>query len=630
MFKKLSCFQTIIVSTFALFLIGGLLNIVSAQTLPSGGGSFETAAALQTGTYQGGTISENQQLYYSLQVKAGQNITIKSKFVSDGLNTVTLFNGNKEELVSEFGDNSIKWLVSSDDDQQKYYFKIATEGWPTDSFSLEISTNNYYDAGSQTDAGESFEKALVVTTGDYDGYLAAHPYITELVGNDLKDYYKISVSKGVTYEFKAMPPTGGAMKLETFNLNRELLEEKSSANDGAVAALSLTPVNNTNIYLAVSSDSWYGYIVKSADVLNYKLSIKTSVSLSKFYGCKTDNCQLVGEFATKQDCQITTSQSCYSTANCDGKCGGVEPPVGCTKNSDCSAGNTCVNGQCLGGGACQDECSAGATKCFDNFNYYKCGDYNKDSCFEWASPVYCGEGNKCKDGQCTKADGCQCSQWQGVECGASGCPQNQVAKVRVCTPAACDVEKICQDDSSCQNTPLFPWFGFLKGFRTIGLVFGGLYVILWALFYIYLAICLQILAKKTGTKNGWMAWIPVANVFLMLQIAQKPLWWFILLLIPIVNIIFGVLIWMAIAERRGKPNWVGILIIVPAVGIVIPGYLAFSGSEKIEITPPYVATGTEAANKPTVGYKHPCKYCEKLIPPNSVACPYCEKVNPLG
>ena len=30
------------------------------------------------------------------------------------------------------------------------------------------------------------------------------------------------------------------------------------------------------------------------------------------------------------------------------------------------------------------------------------------------------------------------------------------------------------------------------------------------------------------------------------------------------------------------------------------------------------------------GYKHPCRYCDKLIPPDSKVCPLCGKVNPLG
>ncbi len=31
-----------------------------------------------------------------------------------------------------------------------------------------------------------------------------------------------------------------------------------------------------------------------------------------------------------------------------------------------------------------------------------------------------------------------------------------------------------------------------------------------------------------------------------------------------------------------------------------------------------------------VGYKHPCRYCGKLIDADSNLCPYCGKVNPLG
>ncbi|MGD0915355.1 MAG: zinc ribbon domain-containing protein [Thermodesulfobacteriota bacterium] len=30
-----------------------------------------------------------------------------------------------------------------------------------------------------------------------------------------------------------------------------------------------------------------------------------------------------------------------------------------------------------------------------------------------------------------------------------------------------------------------------------------------------------------------------------------------------------------------------------------------------------------------VGYMHPCRYCSKLVPPESNVCPFCGKVNPL-
>ena len=61
-----------------------------------------------------------------------------------------------------------------------------------------------------------------------------------------------------------------------------------------------------------------------------------------------------------------------------------------------------------------------------------------------------------------------------------------------------------------------------------------------------------------------------------LRSAKKPVWWFILFLIPLVNIIIAILVWMGVAEARNKPNWWGILLIVPVIGIIVPGYLAWS------------------------------------------------------
>lgn len=97
-----------------------------------------------------------------------------------------------------------------------------------------------------------------------------------------------------------------------------------------------------------------------------------------------------------------------------------------------------------------------------------------------------------------------------------------------------------------------------------------------AAFYVYLALALMTIANKTNTPNGWMAWIPIANSFLALMIAKKPLWWFLLMLIPVVNIVIWVLVWMAIAEARAKPNWWGIMVIVPVMNLIMPGYLAWA------------------------------------------------------
>jgi hypothetical protein len=108
---------------------------------------------------------------------------------------------------------------------------------------------------------------------------------------------------------------------------------------------------------------------------------------------------------------------------------------------------------------------------------------------------------------------------------------------------------------------------------------GGFFMIFWLValaVYIYMSLAIQAIANKTNTENSWLAWIPVANLILLLNIAGKPIWWIILCLIPIVNIIIFIIIWMGVAEARQKPGWLGVLMIVPLANFIVPGYLAWA------------------------------------------------------
>jgi len=89
-------------------------------------------------------------------------------------------------------------------------------------------------------------------------------------------------------------------------------------------------------------------------------------------------------------------------------------------------------------------------------------------------------------------------------------------------------------------------------------------------------LALQTIAQKTNTENGWLAWIPIANIILMLNIARKPIWWIVLFLIPLVGLVMYVIVWMGIAEARNKPSWWGVMVIVPVMNLIMPGYLAWS------------------------------------------------------
>lgn len=106
--------------------------------------------------------------------------------------------------------------------------------------------------------------------------------------------------------------------------------------------------------------------------------------------------------------------------------------------------------------------------------------------------------------------------------------------------------------------------------------FLGAYLLFILVLYLFTGYCLMLIANKTNTPNGWWGFVPILNLILMVQVAQKPLWWILLMFIPLVNIIIAVIIFMAIAERRGKPAWWGILMLVPLANLVILAALAFT------------------------------------------------------
>jgi hypothetical protein len=56
---------------------------------------------------------------------------------------------------------------------------------------------------------------------------------------------------------------------------------------------------------------------------------------------------------------------------------------------------------------------------------------------------------------------------------------------------------------------------------------------------------------KAG-KPGWAALVPIYNLIVLLQIAGKPAWWFLLFLIPGVNVIMLILILIGALRRDGS------------------------------------------------------------------------------
>jgi membrane-associated HD superfamily phosphohydrolase len=80
---------------------------------------------------------------------------------------------------------------------------------------------------------------------------------------------------------------------------------------------------------------------------------------------------------------------------------------------------------------------------------------------------------------------------------------------------------------------------------------------------------------KAG-KPGWACIIPIYSAIVMFEIVGKPLWWIVLLFVPIANFVVIVILCIELAKSFGKDSGygIGILFLSP---IFIP-MLAFGDS----------------------------------------------------
>ncbi len=95
---------------------------------------------------------------------------------------------------------------------------------------------------------------------------------------------------------------------------------------------------------------------------------------------------------------------------------------------------------------------------------------------------------------------------------------------------------------------------------------------------IVLAIAVGVIAgiwkafAKAG-KPGWGSIIPIYNIILILQIAGRPIWWILLLCIPLVNLVVGVIVSIDVAKKFGKGVGFGIgLVFLPFIFWPVLGF----------------------------------------------------------
>ena len=78
---------------------------------------------------------------------------------------------------------------------------------------------------------------------------------------------------------------------------------------------------------------------------------------------------------------------------------------------------------------------------------------------------------------------------------------------------------------------------------------------------------------KKADEPVWQAFVPIWNTIVLIKISGKPIWWIILLLIPIVNIVILVLVYHGLSTSfgHGAGFTVG-LIFLSIIFLYILGY----------------------------------------------------------
>ena len=94
--------------------------------------------------------------------------------------------------------------------------------------------------------------------------------------------------------------------------------------------------------------------------------------------------------------------------------------------------------------------------------------------------------------------------------------------------------------------------------------------------YLFYAYCCLLICRKTGNNPGIWVWLPLVQVFPMLRAASMSPWWFIVCLIPGLNVIAYMVWCVKIAQARGKNLLLTILLLFPLTTWFAFLVLAFS------------------------------------------------------
>ena len=115
------------------------------------------------------------------------------------------------------------------------------------------------------------------------------------------------------------------------------------------------------------------------------------------------------------------------------------------------------------------------------------------------------------------------------------------------------------------------WFTTLVGESSRenggGGIVGMLMMLVWLVLMIAVIAGFWMVFVKAG-KPGWACLIPIYNIVVLLQIVGRPIWWIVLLLIPIVGLVVAIIVSIDMAKSFGKGTGFGI-------GLALLGFIFY-------------------------------------------------------
>jgi hypothetical protein len=101
----------------------------------------------------------------------------------------------------------------------------------------------------------------------------------------------------------------------------------------------------------------------------------------------------------------------------------------------------------------------------------------------------------------------------------------------------------------------------------LAVLFSGVFTLVMMAILVFMIASMWKVFVKAG-QPGWAAIVPIYNVIVLLQITGKPLWWIVLCMIPLVNIVIMILICIDLAKCFGQSAGFGI-------GLALLGFVFF-------------------------------------------------------